>query len=572
MKRRQYLYHVLCSAILFLGSCSDSEDLGMMPANPGDAIRFSAAIPQTRTHYSSSDRLQIDWDENDEIGIYSAQANTMEEDKNMAKHAKYTITKAYTEGEHAHHGDFVPTNEAEYLKWGSDDAHTFYAAYPADRIVAYPNENTSKGQFIMKYATNQCCTVSEYDDNNSIYLTEADMKNAYMMAKNTLTPNSTEHVLLNFQPVMTTLEITIKAGKTGEETGTGLMPAPTTITGVSVIMPKALTEGQFVYDVDNGRLKDGTVTDKTQESVFVTIEDLENNKYLKLDAGKSVSLLAFLPPIPMDGTTGNPAKIRVHTTGYQNFVIPLNGKLEQESKITVRIPDFDPEHIHANNWMTYLDDKIYLSQLSIPGAYAATSFGSLQNWTMPISSQLGMGIRAFDLSISTEEATKTAFAAFESFLESNPEECIIAVCGNNATTSSKSIEFSPNLNLGEARGKILILPTDNNAITRNAYNNSSEAEKKLSDAAGNDVGIWSITDCAKSNMAKTDIASTNKSIYEHIVNEQEGSTGIVMTAYVCSAYSDNYTEVYGDLLSQSIIDCNYKFVFKHSITTNTKNQ
>lgn len=325
MKRRQYLYHVLCSAILFLGSCSDSEDLGMMPANPGDAIRFSAAIPQTRTYYS--DRLKIDWNENDEIGIYSAQANTMEKDQNMAKHAKYKITKAYTEGEHAHHGDFAPTNEAEYLKWGSYDEHTFYGAYPADRIVAYPDENTSKGQFIMKYATNQCCTVSKYDDNNSIYLTEADMKNAYMMAKNTLTPNSTEHVLLNFHPVMTTLEITIKAGNTGEETGTGLMPAPTTITGVSVIMPKALKAGQFVYDVDKRQLKDGTVTDNTQESVFVTIKDSEN-KYLKLDAGESVSLLAFLPPIPMDGTTGNPAKIRVHTTGYQNFVIPLNGELQ----------------------------------------------------------------------------------------------------------------------------------------------------------------------------------------------------------------------------------------------------
>lgn len=563
MKRRQYLYHVLCSAILFLGSCSDSEDLGTMPANPGDAIRFSAAIPQTRTHYNSSDRLQIDWNESDEIGIYSAQANAMEEDQNKAKHAKYKITKVYTEEKHAHHGDFAPTDEAEYLKWGSYDAHTFYGAYPADRIVDYPNESTSKGQFIMKYATNQCCTVSEYDDKNSIYLTEADMKNAYMMAKNTLTPNSTEHVLLNFQPVMTTLEITIKAGKTGEETGTGLMPAPTTITGVSVIMPKALKAGQFVYDVDNRHLKDGTVTDKTQESVFVTIKDSEN-KYLKLDAGESVSLLAFLPPIPMDGTTGNPAKIRVHTTGYQNFVIPLNGKLEQESKITVRIPDFDPERIQANNWMTYLDDKIYLSQLSVPGAYAATSFGSLQNWTMPISSQLDMGIRAFDLSNSTEEATKTAFAAFESFLKSNPKECIIAVCGNNATTSSKSIEFSQKLNLGEARGHILILPTGNSAITRNTYTNLDEAKKKLSAAANNEVGTWSITDCANPDMDETVIASTNKSIYEHIVDAQEGSTGIVMTAYVCSAYSDNYTEVYGDLLSQSIIDCNYKFVFKHS--------
>lgn len=214
--------------------------------------------------------------------------------------------------------------------------------------------------------------------------------------------------------------------------------------------------------------------------------------------------------------------------------------------------------------MTYLDDKIYLSQLSVPGAYAATSFGSLQNWTMPISSQLDMGIRAFDLSNSTEEATKTAFAAFESFLKSNPKECIIAVCGNNATTSSKSIEFSLKLNLGKARGHILILPTDNNAITRYTYTDLSDAKKKLSAAAGNAVGIWSITDCAKSGMAETDIASTNKSIYEHIVKAQEGSTGIVMTAYVCSAYSDKYTEVYGDLLSQSIIDCNYKFVFKHS--------
>lgn len=557
MKRRQYLYHVLCSAILFLGSCSDSEDLGMMPANPGDAIRFSAAIPQTRTYYIDS--LQIDWNEGDEIGIYSAQAYTMEEDKNRAKYAKYKITKTYT-GEHAHHGDFAPTNEVEYLKWGSYDEHTFYGAYPADRIVAYPNESTSNGQFIMKYATNQCCTVSGYDDNNSIYLTKADMKNAYMMAKNTLTPNSTEHVLLNFHPVMTTLEITIKAGNTGEEIGTGLMPAPTTITGVSVIMPKALTEGKFVYDVDNRKLKDGTVTDN-KESVFVTIEDSKNNKYLKLDAGKSVSLLAFLPPIPMDGSTGNAAKIRVHTTGYQNFVIPLKGELQQESKITVRIPDFDPENIQANNWMTYLDDKIYLSQLSVPGAYAATSFGSLQHWTMPIFRQLDMGIRAFDLSNSTEEATKTAFAAFESFLESNRNECIIAVCGNNATTSSKSIEFSPNLNLGAARGHILILPS---AITRNAYTDSTDAKTKLSAAASNAVGTWSITDCAKSGMTETDIASTNKSIYEHIVNAQEGSTGIVMTAYVCSAYSDDYKEVYGDLLSQSIIDCNYKFVFKHS--------
>ena len=164
MKRRQYLYHVLCSAILFLGSCSDSEDLGMMPANPGDAIRFSAAIPQTRTHYS--DRLQINWVENDEIGICSPSDNVLPSVEGGTKNATYKVTALNADG-HLHHAEIKPSEEKNYLKWGNDlsTPAVFYGAYPAERIVTYPKENS--GVFSMKYYTNQECKV--YSSENGVY-------------------------------------------------------------------------------------------------------------------------------------------------------------------------------------------------------------------------------------------------------------------------------------------------------------------------------------------------------------------------------------------------------------------
>ncbi len=551
MRRKLYFHHLLLGMAIFMSSCSKNED--SIPANPGDAISFSAATPQSRTYYSS--KLQLDWEKDDQIGIYSAEANALDADKDNPKSAKYIITEIIEESGHEHHADFTPVGDG--LKWGSYDDHTFYGAYPAERIETYPNEVDMKGIFQMKYMTNQVCSVSS---SASPYTTTPDMKNAYMVAKNTLPPTSDEHVLLTFRPVMTTLQINVTAGSTGSDIGTGIIPEPTTITGVSVIMPKALKDGEFLYDVDNSKLKEGSVLGATKESVFVSF-DYNGERYIKLKPGEKISFLVFLPPVLMDGTEGNAAKLRIHTTGYQNYVIPMNGNLQQEYKFDIILPDFDPERIQPNNWMSYMDDKVYVSQLSIPGSYR-----NLQS--IPAGNLLNMGVRALDLRSATGDEMNTITKEIESFLDKNSKEFVIALCGAGSSISSdKVISFNADMTLAQARGKILVINEGESGITFNDYN-SETAISTLTDIGKNINKVWTVTYCAYDEMSESDIANSNKAIYEHIVNTQEGNTGIVMIPYACTQKilgvpgtgMVGYISTYGDLFTQSIIDCNFKFI------------
>ena len=563
MRKKLYFHHLMLGMAIFMSSCSENED--SIPASPGDAISFSAASPQSRTCYSDSEWLQLDWVKDDRIGIYSAEANALTEDQDKPKNAEYMITKIYNDGDHKHHADFKAVDDV--LKWGSYNDHTFYGAYPAERIEAYPNEVDMKGMFQMKYMTNQVCTVSSFE--NSVYNTTPDMKNAYMVAKNTLPPTSDKHVLLTFRPVMTTLQINVTAGSTGSDIGTGIIPEPTTITGVSVIMPGALKDGKFLYNVDNSKLNDGSVLGGTKESVFVSFNN-NGERYIKLNAGEKISFLVFLPPVLMDGSTGDAAKLRIHTTGYQNYVIPMNVDLQQEYKFDIKLPYFDPERIQPNNWMSYMDDKVYVWQLSIPGSYR-----NLQS--IPAGNLLNMGVRALDLRSATEDEIKTITGVIESFLNNNGKEFVMALCGAGSSISSdKVISFNADMTLAQARGGILVINENMSDITFNKdYSedkyNENEAKYVIDNLIriGNNVSrAWTVTYCAYDNMPQDIVRSSNKAIYDHIVKTQEGNTGIVMIPYACTqnvgggpgAGMPQLFQTYGDLFTQSIIDCNFKFI------------
>lgn len=554
MRKKLYFHHLMLGMAIFMGSCSENED--SIPASPGDAISFSATTPQSRTYYS--DWLQLDWEADDQIGIYSAEANELEAVINNPKNAVYKITTIYKDKPgHNHHADFKAVGNG--LKWGSYDDHTFYGAYPAERIETYPDEGDMKGIFQMKYMTNQVCSVSPVE--NSVYNTTPDMKNAYMVAKNTLPPTSDDHVLLSFRPVMTTLQINVTAGSTGSDIGTGIIPEPTTITGVSVIMPRALKDGKFLYNVDNSKLNDGTVLEGTKESVFVSFDN-NGERYIKLNAGEKISFLAFLPPVLMDGTEGNAAKLRIHTTGYQNYVIPMNVNLQQEYKFDIILPDFDPERIQPNNWMSYMDDKVYIWQLSIPGSYR--NLQSIQAGNL-----LNMGVRALDLRSATGDEMNTITGEIESFLNNNSQEFVIALCkADSSISSDKVIPFSAEMTLVDARGNILVINEGDSGITFNNYTDSKTAISTLTAIGRYTDRAWTVTYCANDDMSQSEVGSSNEAIYEHIVNTQEGNTGIVMIPYACTQKISGesgsgvvgYISTYGDLFTQSIIDCNFKFI------------
>lgn len=558
-KKNGLLTAALLATVLFMGGCSSEDSEMGTPAQSGSPISFSVADVQSRTRTVYEDRLQINWVENDEIGICSPSDNVLPSVEGEPKTATYKVTTLNAD-DHPHHAKIEASVQGTYLKWGNDlnAPAVFYGAYPAERIVTYPDENNAV--FSMEYYTNQECKVSSSE--NGVYLTKPDMKNAYMMAKNELTPIG-DHVLMAFDPIMTTPDITITAGS--YEVGTGIIQ-PVTVTGVSIIMPKKLNSTDLNYKITG--LTNGTFTTPRgelqdiadgQESVFIQIDN-DGKKYVDLYEGESINLMAFLPPIPQ--LTG--AKIQVHTLGT-TFVIKVEEELKAQSRITIKLPNISAETIKPNDWISRLDDNTSLKSMSIP-AYVCQE--NTENELRKIEDLFRKGVRAFDAEVfaSTEstgflEWTKIINKSFIDKINSfftegkNPNEFVIVWIENTSHAGGIEcpngwIDFPDKIT--NAKGKIILLETYSNEFYRV---NSKIGEKALFSFSEK------TTDFKLTNSDWTALlnkeAVENQRIYNTIVSSklQTGCTGIVTIPNAGIAFDDTY----GDLLLQAIIDCNFKF-------------
>lgn len=555
-KRNGLLTAALLTTVVFMGSCSSEDNVMGTQVKPGSPISFSVlgTEPQARTVYE--DRLQINWELGDEIGIYSPSSNVLlSGEKQLNGAVAYKVATLNADG-HPYHAGIEHSKAEVYLKWGDDlnSPSVFYGAYPQERITKCPTADG--GIFQMQYITNQECKV--YSSENGVYLTAPDMKNAYMMAKNQLMPNG-DHVLLSFDPIMTTPDITITAGK--YEVGTGIIQ-PITVTGVSIIMPKKLSAETLNYQITgltNGSIENprGELKDYAdgQESVFIQIDN-NGKKYIDLYEGESINLMAFLPPIP--NLTN--AKIRVHTLGATDFVKTVPDELKVQSRITINLPDITPETTKPNNWISKLDGNTSLKEMSIP-AYVCTGSESQND----IEALLKKGVRAFDADkFSTEnqsgllgiKKSKTINEPFIRYLKTffedkaNASEFIIVWVNKygelTKPTNTNWIDFFPS-NIEGAKGKVILLQKD-----KNKFYNASSTNADISsrdDISSFDLNlkwaVWNNTD-----------ANNNKVIYDKIVgsNKQTGFTGIVTIPNA----GKTYDKTYGDLLLQAVIDCNFK--------------
>lgn len=574
LKNEAMLLASLIAMGMLTGSCSDENGMAI-PAQPGEAIQFGVTDvkPMTRTVYEDS--VTINWLKGDEIGICSTSDNVVHYIDGNEKHAKYKVDSVDADG-HKGHASISPAVDGQYLKWGENlnTPATFYGAYPAERIESYPTDIS--GEFKMQYHTSQVCKVVSKE--NGVYQTAPDMKNAYMVAKNVLNPTG-DHVLLAFDPIMTTPEITITAGN--YEVGTGIIQ-PVTVTGVSVIMPRGLKSPTLNYKISNVTLnnpmtthgslvEDRDVADGAQ-SIFVQIDN-DGRKYVDLFEGESITLTAFLPPI--SDLSG--AKIRVHTLGAANYFLTINDNLKSQSKIRIKLPDITPETVRPNNWISLLADKTPLKSMSIPayvcnGEETETDFQEL----------LQKGVRAFKLTgdkmvgqnpFSHYYVKEEICKYFNRFLGENSHELVVLWAEDNLQDSNKTgskflddhlfdwASLSPNV--GSLRGKVVLMQEWKTVINGRAgmYSiqtdrNKSEKICKFTQYDAKSIENFNVNSPDWTAQFYSDQA-LNKGIYKKIVDftEQKGNTGIVTIPNAGATFDDSY----GDFLLQSIIDCNFRF-------------
>lgn len=591
-------------ATLFLAGCiatgCTDEQRGNIgtPAQAGEPVRFSVDAPQSRTDYvgQEGDEWILKWMTDDEIGICTTAdiVTKVSTTGDNEKKAVYTVLPIDEPGPHQYHGD-LSYHEENHLIWkeGATDDElnttlcTFYGAYPASRITGYPI-NLESRYFEMAYYTNQTVKIDNPTDNSGVYTTSPDMDNAYMIARKNIYPNG-DHILLDFDPIMTTLDITVTAGR--YEVATGIIN-PVTVTGVSVIMPSKLQDGKITYDTEGmeaegvtGKLKEGTWITGHTEPVFVGFDEYTDKngnqrRSVDLHPGESINLMAFLPPIPMGENSG--AKIRVHALGGLNFVMTVTPAMLEQHRIYVQLPDISPESENemSNNWITQLDNDIKLSRLSIPG------YECLENETKEnILNLLDLGVRMFDINNVGRNSLDAVVEALNEITNNEKyEDEFIIVCINAGAFNSDNIPDELNKNkigldkdnwknmtIGNLKNKIIALNWSVLGYWESGqrywpdyylFNSTSRDSDFLLKNSGWNVQYRTEINGKEDDEERNEIISLNQSIYNQITSntDQDNYTGIVMVPYAGQRLVKERNS-YSNLLIQSIIDCNFKYHF-----------
>ncbi|MBD5232655.1 MAG: hypothetical protein HDS65_00590 [Bacteroidales bacterium] len=614
-------------AAIAVGACSEKDEPirpSAVPATPGAAIDFSvAATPGSRTYYTDDDKYQMDWLDADEIHLFSDKAKA-QTGTNLLGQAQYqtgNVAAGYSvsivDG-HDYHANLTLKDKYP-LQWPDkfDDTEvfTFSGAYPLSRRHSH-NPNGESVEYEMYYLTNQRVSVNTKSAAGE-YTTIPDMKNAYLMARDTVVPTG-QHVLLHFNPIMTTLDVHIHAHSDDHEIGTGIINGMK-ITGVSIIMPNRLQHGNnskptFTYDltrasnhynIEGGKLGNDLIKDCPQ-AVYVGIDN-GADPYVMLNEGESLSLMAFLPPVKGDDMKGT--KVKIHTAGAYDFVVKLPNKdWIEEGRIDIDLPNLDPDRNLGNAWMKNLPGNMYMTRLSLPGAEcdAGTTGADVTRW-------LRAGVRVLDMCKADESKWVEIRNAVADFLKDNLDEFgnrteFVMVWGDGNAENS---DFTKNWTEDDRFGKECAFADENESINLERMRLKLDARtveaarklgvlvfKKRSDnnihnvahsysgsghyinttnisRASNisDIKIsskkWNIDDgslngsSALSQVYYIDKA-LNLDVAKHLASarndESTGCAGIVMIPFAGQAFDNDLNQVYGDVLLQTVIDCNYKFI------------
>lgn len=426
--------------ILLLASCVEDNfnDINNITPTPGQDIVFSANIntPKTRTVYGVevntdndkiNDQVKVKWVHGDLVTVYGTDCATgrkqadyavqsFVKDANGNPTTEVAPSTPNTDDGYSYADDLVK-NGTYGVQWGESPTSDFYAVYPAvedgafEAIVDENNVVTgvtvaskiNAQQYISFTSGTTAVTGIPYNSTGKAY----GMNDALMYA---YTPNATptdangnpKKVDLNFRPFSTVLNfsipswgVTTDSGLVGNETGKSLV-----VNSITVTAPYGIA-GDF-----NLEIKDGTATAGEGSSETITVVPSEQ---LKWEYNKSLDFSLFTIPVAGKTIGGDGWTVSMELAGIGEnganliktftFASPVNsmsiaaGKIHDVKVKSGFIVDGVWEY-KTENWLTTVPRNVYISDLSLPGAWYATDSnyqsGSLQD-------QYDAGIRAFNI-------------------------------------------------------------------------------------------------------------------------------------------------------------------------------
>lgn len=386
-------------ALSFIG-CSNDDVEGGKPLPQGTEFEFGAAVEtnQSRTYYDPTDvanpnatSWKIFWNYQaplDHVYIYSPQA------MNGRNQASYTVhgTKDQHEAPATKDGDIG-------IQLSNAPSYNFYGMYPAQAVTEGSGTSTSLSAFMPITQIASTTETMSLTTPVTNLQTNADMNCALMIAKEKGYTPSTDNqakVGLQFEPFATMLDVTVN-GTTGSNTQTTVR-----ITSV-IIEADAPIAGDFTYDYESGAL---TLGQNTSNSIAINtkFKDKDGNEIgVTMGQNSTLNVRAFLIP--------NPAitqlKVKVVTAAAQTMTKTLKMDKFKNSQIhSAKLPKIDVDDLQFDYtiWLSQLDPRIYIAEISMPGTVLSFNYlssdATKKTQTLNLTEQFNKGVRVFQSHIN----------------------------------------------------------------------------------------------------------------------------------------------------------------------------
>ena len=374
-------------------------------ANPGDEVQFGLSLPgKTKTVYGeeTSSGFPIYWVNGDKVRVASPQCMS---GRNTAEYA------VAVDGPTQNYATSLTKIGDAGVQWGDEESADFYSIYPSSASTKL--EVSGEGvTTTMHVDPTQFASTTE--GSNYYYSQPAEMGNVVMYAK-AIASKTDPAVELHYTPFSTVLEFTLIAqSKGGKE-------EPLIIQSITLTAPTGTTiAGDFAFNFPSGEGSTPSIEAMTGGSNAITMHFLKDNQYnISLTPTKKTmkAKMCLMPISNVSSLAG--WKVEVNTsagtfiktikdtdlTGKNTALAP--GKVH---KITLPELGFvsDEWVYDPSGWIPSLPDyeNIYLSELSLPGAWYAgstegVSDGTGYQATASINELWNKGVRAFAVECRT---------------------------------------------------------------------------------------------------------------------------------------------------------------------------
>ncbi len=497
---KNYIFAILAVMAFAFTGCNDDLLGGQgTPKSTGDEIAFGgrasfemnkkgAKKAATRTVYTGTMFEKngntyegVEWTTNDKVRIYSPQAAGINP-------ADYTVS---INAEDKSQASLTKIGDGA-LQWSSTtDPYDFYAVYPSpeqylgngvgrndvlggNAIVrgVIPSTQLPIGK-VTKEKSIDNSDFKEANKNNTYmqatlnkmgmgdhHIIQPNMKYAYMVARTQVEdPNAIKDVYLNFMPIATAVEITLRNLAWKEDVSTGQ-----TFNLSNVIISSrsgSPLSGGFSADLSTMALDaDGSATgyptgvemvDDLSKSTTISVPTVFDGSHLELKFGDAITFTVFMLP------TNDIEDINITINGLQGIRTgTLSGiTVEKHKKTYLRNVPITGDVLPFDfaSWIQWLDDDVLVRSLSIPGSGGSATYHLTKNGTVDGNTVTADMVRQQNYSI--EKQWKAGVRCFELAVDVNDTNANNSLGGSKIVCSGLELDYTLSEAVNEVKSLLL---------------------------------------------------------------------------------------------------------------------